>query len=149
MPQTKAVVEARRFFASEDLNFELANALWDQLKREDQLSLARRVLECMRKPACISDGVPKDKAVSDILCQQEALLTSKDPELSAATRHDRALELLDKRFHLATLAGDPETLGLAGGICKRRWNDLGQLKDLVQAANFCERGARGPCAPRT
>jgi Tetratricopeptide Repeats-Sensor len=143
MPETKAVGEARRFLANEDLTFAQANALWEQLKREDQLPLARRVLERMRKkPACISD--PKDKAVNNFLCQQEALLTSKDPELNAATRHDKALELLDRRFNLATLAGDQETLGIAGGICKRRWNDLGQLKDLVQAADFYERGAQGP-----
>jgi hypothetical protein len=84
------------------------------------------VLERIReKPACISDTAPKDKAINDVLCQQEALLTSKDPELNAATRHDKALELLDRRFNLATLAGDQETLGIAGGICKRRWNDLG------------------------
>ena len=103
------------------------------------------MLERIReKPACISDSAPKDKAINDVLCQQEALLTSKDPELNAATRHDKALELLDRRFNLATLAGDQETLGIAGGICKRRWNDLGQLKDLVQAADFYERGAQGP-----
>jgi hypothetical protein len=40
------------------------------------------------------------------------------------------------------LAGDGETLGIAGGICKRRWNDLGQLKDLLQAAEFYERAAK-------
>ena len=81
----------------------------------------------------------------EVLCRQEALLTSKDPELDAATRHDEALNLLANGFGFienTTLAGDGETLGIAGGICKRRWNDLGQLKDLVQAAEFYERAAK-------
>src|SRR5262249_42363713 len=79
------------------------------------------------------------------LCRQEALLTSKDPELDTATRHDEALNLLTSGFEFIEnkeLAGDSETLGIAGGICKRRWNDLGQLKDLVQAAEFYERAAK-------
>ena len=39
--------------------------------------------------------------------------------------------------------GDSETLGIAGGICKRRWYDLGQFADLKRAAEFYERGAEG------
>src|SRR5262249_58738903 len=92
----------------------------------------RRVLERVRqKPECLSDGVPDDGL--DRLCREEALLTSKDPELNAATRHDDALKLLARGFRLksAGLDGDGETLGIAGGICKRRWNDLGQLNDLI------------------
>ena len=99
------------------------------------------------KPTCLSDSVPNDKATKDVLCRQEALLTSKDPELNAATRHDVALKLLAKGFDFIadkTLAGDGEALGIAGGICKRRWNDLGQLRDLIQAAEFYERGAKNP-----
>jgi hypothetical protein len=33
-------------------------------------------------------------------------------------------------------------VGIAGGIRKRRWNDLGQLQDLRAAAAFYERGAK-------
>ena len=40
--------------------------------------------------------------------------------------------------------GDAETLGIAGGIYKRRWTELGQLKDLIRAAKLYERGALGP-----
>jgi tetratricopeptide (TPR) repeat protein len=146
MPDTDAVKRARKFLAGERLKFEQANALWKQLKEENQLSLVRRVLEQVRqKPNCVSDGVPSDGAINDTLCREEALLTSKDPELNSATRHDEALTLLARGFKINSkeLDGDVETLGIAGGICKRKWKDLVQLKDLVQAAEFYERGAKG------
>src|SRR5215813_12299354 len=146
MSDTETVSNARKFLRGEWLKFAEANELWKQLKNEDQLSLARRVLRQLReKPLCLSDGVPNIIETREILCRQEALLTSKDPELDSATRHDDALNLLAGGFEFIdnkTLAGDIETLGIAGGICKRRWNDLGQLKDLVQAAEFYERAAK-------
>ena len=146
MPDTDAVSHARKFLRGEQLKFSEADALWKRLKKEDQLSLARQVLRQLReKPLCLSDGLPNDTPTKAILCRQEALLTSKDPELDAATRHDEALTLLANVFGFiedAELAGDGETLGIAGGICKRRWNDLGQLKDLVKAAEFYERAAK-------
>src|SRR5262245_5339508 len=137
MPDTATVSHARKFLRGEQLNFAQATELWRRLKNEDQLSLARRVLRQLReKPFSLSNGVPNDTSTKEILCREEALLTSKDPELDAATRHDDALNLLKSRFEFIAntkLAGDGETLGIAGGICKRRWNDLGQLKDLVLA----------------
>src|SRR5215208_4380417 len=146
MPDTDATTRARRFLAGERLKFAQANELWKQLKAADQLSLARRVLERVRRvPNCLIDRVPPEVATKNRLCREEALLTSKDVELDAATRHDVAFEILQERFDVDDnrLDGDGETLGIAGGICKRRWNDLGQLKDLIQAAEFYERGARG------
>jgi predicted acylesterase/phospholipase RssA len=146
MPDTDTVSHARNFLLGEHLQFAEANELWKRLKDEDQLSLARQVLRHLReKPLCLSDGAPKDTRTREILCRQEALLTSRDPELDSATRHDQALNLLANEFEFIEnkkLGGDEETLGIAGGICKRRWNDLGQLKDLVQAAEFYERAAK-------
>jgi len=145
MPDTNAVSHALKFLRGEQLKFTEANALWKRLKNEDQLSLARQMLGRLREdPLCLSDDVPNDTSTKEILRRQEALLTSKDPELDAATRHDEALNLLANGFDFIEnkkLAGDGETLGIAGGICKSRWNDLGQLKDLVQAAEFYERAA--------
>ena len=133
---------ARAFLGGEVLTFEEANALWEPLKKADELSLARRVLERLRDGKGLSDGLPTDLDKKNLLCQQEALLTSKDLELSAATRHDQALRVLAEEFRLeaAELDRDSETLGIAGGILKRRWNDLGQLEDLQKAARFYERG---------
>lgn len=145
MPDTDAVGHARKFLRGEQLKFAEADELWKRLKK-DQLSLARQVLRQLReRPLCLGDGLPNDTSTKAILCRQEALLTSKDPELDAATRHDEALTLLANVFGFienTELAGDGETLGIAGGICKRRWNDLGQLKDLVRAAEFYERAAK-------
>jgi predicted acylesterase/phospholipase RssA len=146
MADTDDATRARKFLAGERLKFAQANELWQRLKKQDQLSFARRVLERVRRvPNCLIDRVPADAATKNKLCREEALLTSKDVELNAATRHDFALEILKERFDLddSHLDGDGETLGIAGGICKRRWNDLGQLKDLIQAADFYERGAKG------
>src|SRR4249920_2371397 len=99
MPDTDTVSHARKFLRGEQLKFAEANELWKRLKREDQLSLARQVLRQLReKPLCLSDGVPNDTPTKDVLCRQEALLTSKDPDLDAATRHDEALNLLANVF---------------------------------------------------
>jgi predicted acylesterase/phospholipase RssA len=142
----KCVERARSFLGGENLTFVEANALWRELMRVNELASARMVLQRMRiEPDCITDGVPADQGLRDELCRQEALLTSKDIELNAADRHDLALKLLASRFDLdnSALDGDRETLGIAGGICKRKWDDLGQFADLKRATAFYLRGAKG------
>jgi predicted acylesterase/phospholipase RssA len=145
MSDTDIVLRARKFLGGERLKFDEANVLWRVLKNADQLALARRVLARLReKPDCLLGSVPNKRDTGDLLCREEALLTSKDLELDATTRHDKALNLLDRRFSLEDdKLTDGEVLGIAGGICKRRWCDLGQLKDLMRAAEFYERGAKG------
>jgi predicted acylesterase/phospholipase RssA len=142
--RAEARERARRFLSGERLAFEDADELWRSLRSEP--SLARSMLERMRSGGSLSDGLPAGGELLDELCQQHALLTSKDLELSAGVRHDQALEILAERFDLTSpdLDGDVETLGIAGGIHKRRFDDLGQLKDLRQAARYYQRGARGP-----
>lgn len=135
---------ARAFLAGKALRFDAANQLWKDLKNADELSLARRVLERIRDGSGLIDKLPPDRKTKGKLCQQEALLTSKDPELGAALRHDRALEILTEEFgdlDDPQLDGDAETLGIAGGIVKRRWGDLGQVEDLRNAAKLYARGA--------
>jgi predicted acylesterase/phospholipase RssA len=137
-----AVTRAHSYLAGEFLIFDEADALWKALKKEDEISLARRVLARLRG---FRKQLPSDRGIRQELCRQEAMLTSKDPELGADLRHDSALDLLDDEFDLedAALDGDPETLGIAGGIHKRRWEDLGQIKDLIAAARLYTRAA-GP-----
>jgi predicted acylesterase/phospholipase RssA len=140
------VKSARSFLGGEELPFAQANALWRGLKEVDELALARMVLQRMRiDPDCIIGGIPADDGVRNKLCREEALLTSKDIELDAAVRHDLALKVIANRYNLddPKLDGDGETLGIAGGICKRKWNDLGQFTDLKRAAEFYRRGAMG------
>lgn len=141
---TNARAQAERFLRGEKITFAEADGLWKTLKQSDDIALARRVLERVRKQDGLSDGIPAPAGVRQTLCCEHALLTSKDNELHAATRHDQALAILAEMFDLADDAAcGSETLGIAGGICKRRWNDLGQHDDLLRAAGYYERGARG------
>ncbi len=143
--QNQSVSDGRAFLAGKQLSFTDANALWRQLKRSDELSLARAVLARLRTGEGLLDQLPAKRQIKEELCREEALLTSKDPELSAAVRHDRALQILAQQFDLddPSLDGDAETLGIAGGILKRRWSDLGQLDDLIKSGNLYARGAKG------
>jgi predicted acylesterase/phospholipase RssA len=134
--------QARQFLAGANLTFEDVDKLWQALKKEDEIPLARAVLERLRKGECLLDDMPGEKEVLDKLYQQEALLTSKDPELGVAVKHRSALEILKKQFRLDDpKLNDPETLGIAGSILRRQWEDLGQLDDLRRSAEFYRRGA--------
>jgi len=141
---------ARKFLAGEALRFDEAHALWQALLESGELSLARAVLSRLRDGAhdatILQDQMPSKKAQRQELCRQEAFLTSKDEELSAAVRHTGAIEILEQEFGDLDDPDltDAETLGIAGGIYKRKWYDLGQLSDLERSAALYERGARGP-----
>jgi hypothetical protein len=66
------------------------------------------------------------------LVQQLALCAYKDPDLPADDRLDRALEILEARAAL-TSSTNPETLGLAGAIYKRKWEIYAQRQHLEHA----------------
>src|SRR5262249_24026356 len=137
-------LRARGFLAGTALTFDDADRLWKALKKADEISPARRVLERLRDGKGLIDERPTDRKTRQKLCQQEALLTSKDAELSTTVRHDRALDILTEEFgdlDDPTLDGDAETLGIAGGIRKRRWVDLGQVEDARRAARRYGGGA--------
>lgn len=140
-----ALRRAESFLGGEKITFAEADTLWRELKNSDHIAFARRVLERLRTQNCLTDTIPPRDEIKQTLCREHAMLTSKDKELHAAYRHDQALAILFNGINLQDSAfSDPETLGIAGGICKRRWNDLGQQDDLLRSAQFYERGARGP-----
>lgn len=145
MPEVQdPTTKARAFLAGARLPFSEVDSLWRALKRSDELSLARLVLERIRTVSgALLDETPRKSEIRRNLRQQEALLTSKDQELGAAQRHDSALKILAGDFDLdgEDFAKDGETLGIAGGIYKRRWADLGQREDLRRSATFYRRGA--------
>lgn len=140
---SKAVDDACAYLGGAAQLFEVLNELRKQLKAENEISLGRRVIAKMRKEEGLLDDLPPSQKPD--LCRQQAELTSKDQELSVNSRHDIALKILGEMFDLSStlLNGDSETLGIAGGICKRRWMDLGQYEDLQRAAEYYRRGALG------
>jgi hypothetical protein len=124
--------DARDFLAGKARTFEDTDTLWKDLKRADEISLARPVLERLRDGKRLVNRLPADRR-KEKLCQQGALLTRNDAELGKTVRHERALEILAEELgNLAdkTLDGDAETFGIAAGILKQRWSDLGQIEDL-------------------
>ena len=136
-------VRAQSFLSGEQLTLEQAKKLWKGLQDANQISTARVVLARIREAGSLLDPQSLSGPIRRELVQQEAMLTSKDQELSSATRHDQAIALLNQEFDLNDLSfSDRETLGIAGGIYKRRWFELGQLADLRCAASFYERGAQ-------
>ena len=150
MSITEVEKTARSYLLGMSYRFEEINAWWQQLKREDKLPLAREVLAKLRSGKGLlaqEDRRPLGtKRIKEKLCQQHAELTSKDSELGVSLRHDAALAILGEVFDLEdpALDGDTETLGIAGGICKRKWLDLGQYEDLLRSARYYARGAKGP-----
>ena len=87
--------------------------------------------------------VEKDLSVTDPvdLRQKWAMWTSKNPDLPDDVKHNNALAILEE------IPGDPlsttsnaETLGIAGGICKREWMVDGQLRTLERSLEYYERG---------
>lgn len=76
---------------------------------------------------------------SEELRQQHALCTYKDEELPAARRLDRALQILQKVSPLDR-SEDPETLGIAGAIYKRKWEVEAKRADLELSLEYYNRG---------
>lgn len=100
------------------------------------------MLAHIREEGSLLDPSALTASARDELLQKEAILTSKDPELSSAAHHDQAIALLSQQFNLEKPSfADSETLGIAGGIYRRRWFELGPLADLQRSASFYEGGA--------
>ena len=138
---TDLLNETERFLRGGELRFAEADELWRKLKSSDRIALARKVLDHLHEPHSLMDTIPAAQRLG--LARQRAMLTSKDQELGASVRHDLALEILGELVDLSdsALDGQVELLGIAGGIHKRRWQDLGQLLDLQAAAAYYTRAA--------
>jgi tetratricopeptide (TPR) repeat protein len=111
-------------------------ALAKQLKDEKSFSLARRLLGRARKDPAIND----DWKLRLKIVQQHALCTYKDTELPADARLDRAFEILQETGEDLNTTKDQETLGIAGAICKRRWEVDGQIQHLERSLTYYLRG---------
>jgi len=79
------------------------------------------------------------------LAQKWALWTSQNPDAPDDSKHDDALSILEQDMpegSRLSQSKDPETLGIAGGICKRMWLADGQRSTLERSLAWYERGAK-------
>jgi len=121
-------------------------------KPPDQiLALARRLANhrCIEHARRLAEHLQKKKGLSTRTAievrQKWAMWTSKNPDGPDDSKHEDALEILDGIQEVpggASLATttDQETLGIAGGICKRHWLANGQLETLERSLAYYERG---------
>ncbi len=105
----------------------------EELREHRGFGLARGLLEKLRKR---SDIIDERK---ELVRQQYALSTYKDPDLPAKDRLDRAFRILSDERDLS-LCKDPETLGIAGAIVRRYWNLDGQRTHLERALKYYSLG---------
>ena len=119
----------------------------DALKLAKRLAGKRHLEHARWLAQHIAGDKRLDPARAIELRQKWALWTSQNPDAPDDSKHDEALEILDRIRELpggASLAAttDPETLGIAGGIGKRKWIVNGQRQTLEQSLRFYERGAK-------
>ncbi|MBL8343474.1 MAG: patatin-like phospholipase family protein [Rubrivivax sp.] len=126
---------ANGFIQGDEVAEDDVDALWKACKADEAFSQARRVLR--RRAAGVAHILPRRTPVdpkrpppsAQRLREQLALMTSKDPDLAASVRHDWALQLLQPDLE----SGTAETLGIAGGIWKRRWEFDGKPASLERS----------------
>lgn len=107
---------------------------------EEARAFARRqAFDRARETLDAAAGLPDLPKASRVkIAAAAALYTAKDKQRPIDERYDEALTLIPD---LATTR-DQETLGIAGGIYKRKWSLTGRKQDLEAAAALYLRGAR-------
>jgi hypothetical protein len=83
--------------------------------------LARAVLERVRDGEGLLDGLPKSRKDKERLCQQEALLISKDPEINSAVRHDLALKTLSASPAASSSDAGRSSDSWGMGVLRKTW----------------------------
>lgn len=111
--------------------------LGKDLKDEKLFGLAWRILEKVD----IATASRKDWLTAQ---QQRANCLTKDPDLPSDERLDRALAVLGAAEDLSAPTTSSETLGLAGAVYKRKWEDDAQRSNLEKALAYYRRGHRPP-----
>lgn len=102
------------------------------LKKVKQFGYARKILNRAQ-----SKDVPQKAKIK--IMQQRALCTYKDTYLPASERLDAALSVLSELKQIQPQA-DEETLGLYGGIYKRKWEMDGTKQHLERALAYYQQG---------
>lgn len=105
------------------------------LHEKRYFGLARKLLDRLSTdPAVTADGDLRLR-----VAHKRALATYKDPDLSTEAKLEQALAILQEADDLETTANQ-ETLGLAGAIHKRMWENTGRERLLETALAFYLRG---------
>ena len=124
---------AERFIGGDAFSADQVDAIWRACKTDEAFSQARRVLKRRVMPdpdtRITAPAVDPRAPDAETLREQLALMTSKDPDLAASVRHDWALQILQPD----TVTSTAETLGIAGGIYKRRWEWDSRTTTLEQS----------------
>jgi len=110
-----------------------------------RLAEARYIEHARRLAQHVGADSRLDPARRIELPQKWALWTSQNPDAPDDSKHDDALAILEEKLPAGARlseTNDPETLGIAGGICKRKWLVDGQLQTLEQSLSYYERGAK-------
>ena len=116
-----------------------------RFKGEKAFGFAARILDSALKK--ITADTPPE--IHDLIVQQLALCTYKDTSRANHRRLDEALTILKKRWPSLETCGDAETLGLAGAICKRKWEVDAQRVHLERSLVYYLRGYEaGKALPR-
>ena len=122
------------------------------LRKEFNLKFTRLVLQKISDPNPAKRGILDGELSSveeQFYLKEHALAISKDPDLSASEKHDRAMEVLKQVFPEQEFpysekktfnSCEHDALGVAGGILKRKFNYSGQLEDLLQSQSWYRRG---------
>jgi predicted acylesterase/phospholipase RssA len=108
--------------------------LAELLSEHQQFGYARRLFGRARALDAES-GEPDPER----LRQRHAFCTYKDMELPVVRRLERALEILGGEAELEH-STNAETLGLAGAVCKRKWEVGARRADLERSLGYYERG---------
>ena len=141
------IEQANDIRRGKDLDPNEAFQIAKRLARKQRLEAARRLADHIRNDRRL------DALIAVELRQKLALWTSQNPDAPDDSKHDDALKILDSIRDVGgqglDLTTDSETLGIAGGICKRRWRIDGRPSTLEESLGYYRRGvAQGIRADR-
>jgi predicted acylesterase/phospholipase RssA len=129
-----AVLKAREFLKKKPADVKEAIGVAKDVAAIERFDFAVAVLEHVQ-PASTEPLYTK-------WAERSALYLSKDRDIPVLERHERALALLTTHARL-TSTDSAETLGIAGGICKRWWQADGQRSHLDDSLRYYTRGHLG------
>ena len=131
--KNKLIVDAQTILESRNNKPKDILSLAKKLHEHDEFSWAKKILD-----QAVSQVI-NDSQLKQQINQKRALSTYKDTHLNREKALDQALEILKQELDLEN-SKNPETLGIAGAIYKRKWELNGIKVHLEQALIYYNRG---------